>query len=178
LSDISFGHFLVALFRTAARFAMEIQPQLVLLQKPLLYIEGLVRQLYPQLDLWRTAKPFMEDWLRERVGPLAMLRGFAERAPEVLEQLPRLPELILDTGRKLSGLEVTLKEQQAHVRQLEQSVARLNRGRRRRRLSGAALVAVAIVLLWEPATRVSMESLGAAAGVVSAAVGSYLLFRA
>ncbi len=178
LSEISFGHFLVELFRTAARFDMEIQPQLVLLQKTLLYIEGLGRQLYPELDLWRTAKPFMEEWMRERVGPLAMLRGFAERAPEIMEQLPRLPDLILDTGRKLSGLESALKEQQASVRQLEESLARQHRGRRRRRLSGAALMAVAMVLLWEPAMQATMEGLGAAAGLLSAAVGSYLLVRA
>ena len=178
LSEISFGHFMVELFRTAARFDMEIQPQLVLLQKTLLYIEGLGRQLYPELDLWRTAKPFMEGWMRERVGPLAMLRGFAERAPEIMEQLPRLPELVLDTGRKLSGLESTLREQQASVRQLEQSLASLHRGRRRRRLSGAALMAVAMVLLWEPAMQASIEGLGAAAGLLSAAVGSYLLVKA
>ncbi len=178
LSQISFGHFLVELFRTAARFDMEIQPQLVLLQKTLLYIEGLGRQLYPELDLWRTAKPFMEGWMQERVGPLAMVRGFAERAPEILEQLPRLPELMLDTGRRLNGLESTLREQRASVRELEVSLARLRQGRRRRRLSGAALVIVATLLLWEPAMQASAEGLGAIAGLLSAAVGSYLLIRA
>lgn len=178
LSEISFGHFLVELFRTAARFDMEIQPQLVLLQKTLLYVEGLGRQLYPQLDLWQTAKPFMERWMRDRVGPLAVVRGFAERAPEILEQLPRLPDLIIDTGRRMSGLESTLKEQQASVRQLEESLARLHRGRRRRRLSGAALMGVAMVLLWEPAMQASAQGLGAAAGLLSAALGSYLLVKA
>ena len=177
LSEISFGHFLVELFRTAARFDMEVQPQLVLLQKTLLYIEGLGRQLYPQLDLWQTAKPFMERWMGERVGPLAAVRSFAERAPEILEQLPRLPELILDTGRKLSGLESALKEQQASVRQIEDTLARMQRRRRIRRLSGAALVGLATVLLWEPAMQASTEGLGAAAGLLSAAVGSYLLVR-
>ena len=178
LSEISFGHFLVELFRTAARFDMEIQPQLVLLQKTLLYIEGVGRQLYPELDLWRTAKPFMEQWMRERVGPLAIVRGFVARAPEIMEQLPRLPDLILDTGRKLSGLESTLKEQQASVRQLEESLERLRRGRRVRRLSGAALMGVAIALLWEPAMQATAEGLGAAAGLLSAAIGSYLLVKA
>ena len=178
LSEISFGHFLVELFRTAARFDMEIQPQLVLLQKTLLYIEGLGRQLYPDLDLWSTAKPFMEGWMRERLGPLAMLRGFAERGPEIMEQLPRLPELVLDTGRKLSGLESTLREQQASVRQLEEHLARLHRGRRRRRLYGAALMVVAMALLWEPAMQAAGGALGAAAGLLSAAIGSYLLLSA
>lgn len=178
LSEISFGHFLVELFRTAARFEMEIQPQLVLLQKTLLYIEGLGRQLYPELDLWRTAKPFMERWMRERLGPLAIVRGFAERAPEIMEQLPRLPDLILDTGRKLSGLENTLKQQQVSVRQLEESLGRQQRGRRMRRLSGAALMGLATVLLWEPAMQVTAEGLGAAAGLLSAVLGSYLLVKA
>ena len=71
LNEISFGHFLVTLFRTAADFQMEIQPQLVLLQKTLLYIEGVGRELYPELDLWETAKPFMQKWMAERTGPLA-----------------------------------------------------------------------------------------------------------
>jgi len=95
-----------------------------------------------------------------------------------MEQLPRLPELVLDTGRKLSSLESTLREQQASVRQLEESLASLHRGRRRRRLSGAALMAIAMVLLWEPAMQASVEGLGAAAGLLSAAVGSYLLVKA
>ncbi len=68
LKDISFGQVLLGLFQTARRFNMEVQPQLVLLQKTLLNIEGLGRQLYPDLDLWATAKPFLEQWMRERAG--------------------------------------------------------------------------------------------------------------
>ena len=69
LKDISFGQFLVRLFQTARRFDMEVQPQLVLLQKTLLNIEGLGRQLYPELDLWSTAHPYLENWMRERIAP-------------------------------------------------------------------------------------------------------------
>ncbi|MCP4321814.1 MAG: ubiquinone biosynthesis regulatory protein kinase UbiB, partial [Alteromonadales bacterium] len=72
LSEISFGQVLVNLFNTARRFNMEVQPQLVLLQKTLLYIEGLGRQLYPQLDLWQTAKPFLENWVNEQMGVKAV----------------------------------------------------------------------------------------------------------
>ncbi|MCP5700011.1 ubiquinone biosynthesis regulatory protein kinase UbiB, partial [Klebsiella pneumoniae] len=68
LCEISFGHVLLNLFNTARRFNMEVQPQLVLLQKTLLYVEGLGRQLYPQLDLWQTAKPFLEKWMANQVG--------------------------------------------------------------------------------------------------------------
>jgi ubiquinone biosynthesis protein len=93
LSEISFGHFLLRLFQTARRFDMEVQPQLVLLQKTLLNIEGLGRMLYPELDLWRTAKPFMERWMRERVGPRAVLRQVRDALPDWGEALPQLPQL-------------------------------------------------------------------------------------
>ncbi len=180
LNEISFGHFLVELFRTAAEFNMEIQPQLVLLQKTLLYVEGLGRQLYPQLDLWETAKPFMEQWMQERVGPLAAMRTLAERAPEILEQLPRLPELILDTGRQLSRLESGLREQQASVQKLQTSLASITRRHKVRRWTGAALMAVATILLWEPISQAFAmgTGLGTSAGLLSAVIGSFLLVRA
>ncbi len=91
LSEISFGHFLLNLFQTARRYDMEVQPQLVLLQKTLLNIEGLGRQLYPQLDLWTTAKPFLENWMDDQVGRKAMIRKFKENLPLMAEQLPDLP---------------------------------------------------------------------------------------
>ena len=175
LSEISFGHFLVTLLRTAADFNMEIQPQLVLLQKTLLYIEGVGRTLYPQLDLWETAKPFMEGWMAERVGPLATLRSFADRAPEIIEHLPRLPELITDTSRALRRLESGLKEQQAVTGKLEAELAQQQRRRRRHRLAGTVLIALATALLWEPAGQVLGVSFGSVAGVASALAGAYLL---
>lgn len=97
LAEISFGHVLLNLFNTARRFNMEVQPQLVLLQKTLLYVEGLGRQLYPQLDLWTTAKPFLESWLRDQVGLPAVIRALKEKAPFWAEKLPELPELVYDS---------------------------------------------------------------------------------
>jgi ubiquinone biosynthesis protein len=94
LGQISFGQLLVYLFRTARRFDMEIQPSLVLLQKTLLHIEGLGRQLYPDLDLWSTAKPFLEQWVAERYSPRGILEKLQKRAPGWLEQLPQRPELL------------------------------------------------------------------------------------
>jgi ubiquinone biosynthesis protein len=91
LSEISFGAFLVNLFQTARRFDMEIQPQLVLLEKTLLNIEGLGRQLYPQLDLWTTAKPYMERWMREQIGLRTLVKRSAENWPALVERLPELP---------------------------------------------------------------------------------------
>ncbi len=96
LSEISFGQVLVNLFNTARRFNMEVQPQLVLLQKTLLYIEGLGRQLYPQLDLWQTAKPFLENWVKEQMGVKAVFTKIKENLPFWNEKLPEMPDLLYD----------------------------------------------------------------------------------
>lgn len=94
LKEISFGQLLLRLFQTARRFNMEVQPQLVLLQKTLFNVEGLGRQLYPDLDLWNTAKPFLERWLRKQLGPRVFLRKIREYAPYWAEKLPEIPDLI------------------------------------------------------------------------------------
>lgn len=96
LIEISFGHVLLNLFNTARRFNMQVQPQLVLLQKTLLYVEGLGRQLYPQLDLWQTAKPFLEKWMRQQIGPQAAWNAIKEKAPFWAEKLPEMPDLVYD----------------------------------------------------------------------------------
>ena len=98
LKDISFGQLLLRLFQTARRFNMEIQPQLVLLQKTLLNIEGLGRQLYPDLDLWNTAQPFLERWMRERISPRSLLRNLQQQA----EQVPHLSQMARDTLERLN----------------------------------------------------------------------------
>jgi len=94
LKDISFGQLLLRLFQTARRFDMHVQPQLVLLQKTLLNIEGLGRQLYPELDLWQTAKPFLEKWFHDRLGPKAKINKLIKQFPEFAEQFPEIPSLI------------------------------------------------------------------------------------
>ncbi|MEQ1529084.1 MAG: ubiquinone biosynthesis regulatory protein kinase UbiB, partial [Methylococcales bacterium] len=94
LKDISFGQLLLRLFQTARRFDMHVQPQLVLLQKTLLNIEGLGRQLYPDLDLWQTAKPFLEKWFHERMGPKAKIQAMIKQFPELAQQFPEIPGLI------------------------------------------------------------------------------------
>jgi len=102
LKDISFGQLLLRLFQTARRFNMEVQPQLVLLQKTLLNIEGLGRQIYPDLDLWQTAKPFLEKWMHEQVGGKALLKGFKKNLPYIVEKLPDMPELIFEAIKKIA----------------------------------------------------------------------------
>ena len=97
LKDISFGHALISLFKTAQRFDMPVQPQLVLLQKTLVNIEGLGRQLYPDLDLWATAHPFLEKWLKERFHPKTLIKELKYHSPEWMEKFPQLPHLIFDT---------------------------------------------------------------------------------
>ncbi len=94
LSEISFGHFLLNLFQTARRFDMVVQPQLVLLQKTLLYIEGLGRQLYPELDLWTTAKPYLEEWMQQQVGPKAFARKLKKNLPKMTEYAADMPILL------------------------------------------------------------------------------------
>lgn len=142
LSEISFGHVLLNLFNTARRFNMQVQPQLVLLQKTLLYVEGLGRQLYPQLDLWATAKPFLEEWMLRQVGPKAFAKGIQEKAPYWVEKLPELPELVFDNlqlSRRLlqridSDAERYMRQNQSQSRALFYGI-----------LAGACLVSAVIV---------------------------------
>ncbi|HSV46532.1 MAG TPA: ubiquinone biosynthesis regulatory protein kinase UbiB [Ramlibacter sp.] len=96
LKEISLGMVLMRLFQTSRRFQVEIQPQLVLLQKTLLNIEGLGRQLDPDLDLWNTAKPFLERWMLEQVGPQKLLDALRDQAPRYAKLLPELPRLLHD----------------------------------------------------------------------------------
>jgi len=96
LAEISFGTVLLQLFQTARRFEMVVQPQLVLLQKTLLNIEGLGRQLYPELDLWATGKPYLEKWVVQRRGPKAIAKRFVEQAPQILDAMPYMPMLVHD----------------------------------------------------------------------------------
>jgi ubiquinone biosynthesis protein len=180
LSEISFGLFLVQLFDTARAFEMEVQPQLVLLQKTLLYIEGLGRELYPELDLWETAKPFMEHWMAERVGPAAALRTLAEHAPEIIRQLPQLPLTLARSGAQLKRLERAVNRQAESLKRLEVQVERAERRARRRLLGGAALLAAATALLWaafggDAPAGFDVRTLTGLAGI---ALGSLLLLRA
>lgn len=132
LSQISFGHFLLNLFTTARQFDMEVQPQLVLLQKTLLNIEGLGRQLDPELDLWTTAKPFMERWMQKRYGVEATLKAFTDNAPKLLGQLPRLPHLLLTAGDRLGSIERQLRVQAHAMENLQGSLnqSRISRWRK------------------------------------------------
>ena len=124
LKEIAFGKVLLRLFQTSRRFGMEIQPQLVMLQKTLLNIEGIGRDLDPELDLWATAKPFLERWMNEQIGWRGWLRTFKEEVPywgALIPQLPRLAHQALRTDRleKLeAGMALMLRQQQTRNRWL------------------------------------------------------------
>ena len=116
LKEISLGLVLMRLFQTSRRFQVEIQPQLVLLQKTLLNIEGLGRQLDPELDLWNSAKPFLEKWMLEQVGPQKLVNQLKDQAPRYATLLPELPRLLHDFLKQRPGsqhrqLEELLAEQ-------------------------------------------------------------------
>jgi ubiquinone biosynthesis protein len=124
LREISLGMVLMRLFQTSRRFHVEIQPQLVLLQKTLLNIEGLGRQLDPELDLWSTAKPFLEKWMLEQVGPEKLWQQLKAEAPQYAKLLPALPRLLHDVLRQRAepsgtDLKALLAEQQRTNRLLQ-----------------------------------------------------------
>jgi ubiquinone biosynthesis protein len=145
LAEISFGHLLLRLFQTARSFNMEIQPQLLLLQKTLLHIEGLGRQLYPQLDLWDTAKPFLERWLSEQLGVRALVKGFKKNLPYIAENLPDLPQLAFKTLHKFANNEL---EFELNAKQMEVIRAEIRRANRRsiRATIGSGLVVSAVLI--------------------------------
>jgi len=126
LKDISFGRLLVNLFQTARRFDMEVQPQLVLLQKTLLNIEGLGRELYPDLDLWTTAKPFFERWMKDQVGWGKALNELQNQVPRWGEVLPQLPGLVHDVLQKSREGELSDRQQLAQLEALRQQMRHAN----------------------------------------------------
>lgn len=108
LGEISLGHMLVNLFSTARQFNMQVQPSLVLLQKTLLNIEGLGRQLYPELDLWATAQPYLKKWLKDRYSPKAIFKQLKDDLPDLLEKLPQVPPMIFQA---LENLQIPVDQQ-------------------------------------------------------------------
>ena len=122
LHDISFGVLLLRLFQTARQFGMEIMPQLLLLQKTLVNIEGVGRQLYPELDVWLTARPLMERWMKERVGLRGLLKGTRENLPRWLDRLPELPGKAIDLLERLRDGRIQVKTKSEDNEQLRREV--------------------------------------------------------
>ncbi len=154
LKEISFAQVLLRLFETARRFDMQVQPQLILLQKTLFNIEGLGRQLYPELDLWQTAQPYLRRWMRERMSPRAVLRRARAQFPDFLLALQQLPQLFQTGVREAAEGRLRMQVQSTDTAELR---AEIRRGNSRRDaaiaaavlwLSGLAWLAMSAQMLW------------------------------
>jgi len=145
LKEISFGHLLLRLFQTARRFQMEIQPQLVLLQKTLLNIEGLGRQLYPDLDLWQTAKPFLERWMSEQVGARAFAGRLRRSLPEWSERLPEIPELLHRTLQQATDGKLRVQWESRDLEKLRRQMHRSGRRTLAAITGGALLISASVI---------------------------------
>lgn len=146
LKDISFGQLLINLFHTARRFNMEVQPQLILLQKTLLNIEGLGRQLYPDLDLWKTAKPFLEQWMKDKLGPRSFFKHLKENAPLWAEQLPKLPNLIFDVFEQAKKGELKVELSDCQMQEIKHHINH-NHHRTLRAIAGGSLLITSALLM-------------------------------
>ncbi len=177
LSEISFGRLLLQLFQTARQFNMEIQPQLVLLQKTLFNIEGLGRRLYPELDLWVTAKPYLERWAREHFGPRALLRVLRAEAPKWWAWLPRVPGLLYENLRQAHDGELTLNWRSAELTKLREQLRESER-RNYSAVVGSAFLVTAVLLLGFGNYAEIWHSVSAFIGVAAAVVGIWLLWCA
>ncbi len=126
LKEISFAQVLLRLFETARRFDMQVQPQLILLQKTLLNIEGLGRELYPELDLWKTAQPILRQWMRERMSPRAVLRRLRAQLPDTIEALKQLPQLFQSAVREASEGHFTIRVENPALAQMRREMQHAN----------------------------------------------------
>jgi ubiquinone biosynthesis protein len=123
LHEIEFGPVLIRLFQTARRFEMQALPQFVLLEKTLIHVEGLGRQLYPELDIWEIGRPLLENWIRDQIGPSSIMQTIKRNGPALAEQLPQLPKLAWDALTELKKLSqnqhlLLEKIEQRHLKQL------------------------------------------------------------
>ncbi|MEZ5508450.1 MAG: 2-polyprenylphenol 6-hydroxylase [Gammaproteobacteria bacterium] len=143
LHEIEFGPILIRLFQTARRFEMQALPQFVLLEKTLIHVEGLGRQLYPELDIWAIGRPLLENWIRDQIGPSSIMQTIKRNGPALAEQLPQLPKLAWDALTELKKLSenqhlLLEKVERRHLQQL----------RRDRLFSLLGMAGVALGLTW------------------------------
>jgi ubiquinone biosynthesis protein len=140
LKDISFGQVLLRLFETARRFNMEIQPQLILLQKTLLNIEGLGRQLYPELDLWKTAQPILRDWMRERVSGRAIVERLRTQLPDLAEAAKTLPQIVQGMIQQAADGRLRLRVETPGLEELKRTIRETNARRDAITVAGVLLL--------------------------------------
>ena len=164
LDEISFGQLLLRLFQTARRFNMEVQPQLVLLQKTLLNIEGLGSQLYPQLDLWTTAKPYLEQWMHNRMGPKAIWKEIKRQAPAWVAHAPQMPELIRTTLNNVAQYPAQQKGLEQKLDRLTDELAQHSVSKKHRAfavtISALGLIGLHTPYLWGHGISTGLISIG------------------
>ncbi|MDT8427835.1 MAG: ubiquinone biosynthesis regulatory protein kinase UbiB [Pseudomonadales bacterium] len=175
LKEISFGYLLVQLFRTAGRFNMEVQPSLVLLQKTLLNVEGLGRQLYPELDLWTTALPFLERWQSRRLQVSTVFNALKDNVPDWIEQFPHLPQLWLDSLAGQSQQQQQLAEMKQLLARQQKQLSKTRR-RHRRQAIGLGLMALSAALLMAWPGSAEVLATVPVSSLILAAAGVYFLY--
>ena len=169
LSEISFAQVLMRLFRVAQRFDVEVQPQLILLHKTLFNIEGLGRQLYPELDLWKTAHPVLKRWMDEQVGGRAMLRDVRDNLPQLRDALRELPAILHHLGEQAAEGRIRFNVQSPELKEIRRQLDAQRRQRYWLTAAATCIVSGAFVL-----------TLGAAAwpGWILLGAGAAAAFRA
>jgi len=175
LCEISFGHVLVRLFKVARRFQMEIQPQLVLLEKTLLYVEGLGRQLDPQLNLWDTAKPYLEQWARREYGPRAFIKEIRRQAPLWWKMGPRMPMLIHDVLEQAGNGSLQLSQPDENLKQLREETLRGQKRLFYAIVGSALLISAALLAALDGYTPI-MAGIAPLSSWVLGGLGAILLF--
>jgi len=169
LKEISFGQILLRLFAISRRFNMEIQPQLVLLQKTLLNVEGLGRQLYDELDIWKTATPILREWMRDRVSGATVIESLRTQLPEVLDAVRALPPLLKGAVQQAQDGTLRLRVEAANIDSLEQTIRDTNRRRDGITIAAALLLGA---IIWQ-----AVGAQPAWAGWVLGALGVLQLIR-
>ena len=166
LEEISFAQVLMRLFRVAQRFNVEIQPQMILLHKTLFNIEGLGRQLYPQLDLWKTAHPVLRRWMDEQVGGRAMLKDVRDNLPQLRDALRELPTILHHLGEQAAEGRIRFNVQSPELREIRRQLNEQRRQRYWLTAAATSTVSGALVLAVAPVTWPGFALLGV--GVIAA----------
>ncbi|MDJ0709650.1 MAG: ubiquinone biosynthesis regulatory protein kinase UbiB [Woeseiaceae bacterium] len=146
LAEISFAQVLMRLFRVAQRFNVEIQPQMILLHKTLFNIEGLGRQLYPQLDLWKTAHPVLKRWMDEQVGGRAMLKDVRDNLPQLRDALRELPAILHHLGEQVSEGRIRFNVNSPELRDIRRQLDEQRRQRYWLAAAATSIVSGALVV--------------------------------
>ena len=145
LKEISFGDLLLRLLQTARRFHMEILPQLILLQKTIVNIEGVGRQLYPELDLWKTARPQLERWMSERLGVRGLIKGTRENLPHWIDRLPDMPNKLIDLVDRMRDGKLQFENKSRDIRELRKELKAYNQRTVRALIGSGAMLSAAII---------------------------------